>query len=54
MSKTKYIKHLNSINKIVTKYEILHGCPTFNKLKKIFEKFDKTNKTNFTKNLRII
>ncbi len=54
MSKTKYIKHLDSINKIITEYEISYGCLTFNQLKKIFKKFDKANRTNFTKNLKEI
>jgi len=54
MSKTKYIKHLDSINKIITEYEISYGYPTFNQLKKIFKKFDKANRTNFTKNLKEI
>jgi hypothetical protein len=51
MSKTKYNKHLDSINKIITEYEILYGCPTFNQLKNILKKFDKANRTNFTKSL---
>jgi hypothetical protein len=54
MSKTKYNKHLDSINKIITEYEILYGCPTFNQLKNILKKFDKANRTNFAKNLREI
>lgn len=54
MSKTKYIKHLDSINKIITEYEISYGCPTLNQLKKILKKFDKANRTNFTKSLKEI